>query len=410
VQRLISELGYLGLEVRDLTRWERFAADVLGLMVVPGPRPDTRWLRMDEHAYRFILSEGSADDCIFAGWKTRDAAALDEFSRHLDARGVQWSWGTEQQIAERQVERMLWLTDPAGNRHEVYCGTPLANSPFVSPHNVGRFVTRGEGLGHVVYSSGAYAATLEFAADVLGLGSSDQIIISPAPGMNFEVSFLHANSRHHSFAIAPQPPGPGPHKKIHHFMIEVANIEDVGFARDRCLAAGQPVHMDIGQHPNDKMISFYGQTPSGFFVEFGWGGVKVDPATWQATTYDRLSSWGHRPNNEVSAPPPPATHAVDGSAAAGGAWNVVIKTPLGENKVVFDLQVEGGALSGSIKAATENSEIREGRIDGRHLTWRSKVSSPIPMDLTFTASVDGDKISGGAKSPFGTAPFSGTRA
>ena len=27
------------------------------------------------------------------------------------------------------------------------------------------------------------------------------------------------------------------------------------------------------------MISFYGQTPSGFFVEFGWGGVKVDAAT-----------------------------------------------------------------------------------------------------------------------------------
>jgi hypothetical protein len=43
------------------------------------------------------------------------------------------------------------------------------------------------------------------------------------------------------------------------------------------------------------MISFYGATPSGFLVEFGWGGVKVDQSNWQVRSYDKFSEWGHRP-------------------------------------------------------------------------------------------------------------------
>ena len=77
------------------------------------------------------------------------------------------------------------------------------------------------------------------------------------------------------------------------------------FARDRFMHSGLDVAMDIGQHPNDKMISFYGKTPSGFHIEFGFGGVVVDDATWQPTRYDVISQWGHRP----AAPFQPATPA-----------------------------------------------------------------------------------------------------
>ncbi len=300
MNRIISELGYLGFEVADLPRWEAFAADVLGLAVTAGPRADQRWLRMDEHRYRFILNEGPADDCAFAGWQVADAAAVDAFARHLNDLGIAWSQASDEELADRCVERMLHFKDPAGNRHEVYCGPALAADPLPPGKVVGGFVTRGEGLGHIVYSSSDYPQTLEFATSVLKLGASDTIRVEPAPGMTFEVSFFHANRRHHSYALAPQPPTPGPHKRIHHFMIEVNSIEQVGFARDRCLAMGQAVHMDIGQHPNDRMISFYGETPSGFFVEFGWGGVKVDESSWQVRSYDRLSDWGHRPNAEFT--------------------------------------------------------------------------------------------------------------
>jgi hypothetical protein len=42
------------------------------------------------------------------------------------------------------------------------------------------------------------------------------------------------------------------------------------------------------------MTSFYAHSPSGFFVEYGWGGRSVDPASHRPTemTYGP-SLWGH---------------------------------------------------------------------------------------------------------------------
>jgi len=415
--RSITQLGYLGLEVSDLAKWERFAAEVLGLAVIPGPAAETRWLRMDGHRQRFVLTSGPADDVAFAGWQVPNGASLEAFASTLDGLKVSWAWGTNEELALRAVQRMLHFKDPAGNRHEVYCGPSVASDRFVSPKVASGFVAGDEGLGHVVFSSSEYAKTVAFAHEVLGMADSDQIRVPVSPEMTFEVSFMHTNARHHSFAVAPQPPIPGPHKRLHHFMVEVNTVDEVGFARDRCLAMGQAVHMDIGQHPNDKMISFYGQTPSGFFVEFGWGGAKVDPATWEVVTYDKLSEWGHRPSSEVAMRRPAAGGAAavaaqdqPASASASGLWNVVIKTPMGSNEVVFDLNVEGDKVQGSIKDKKDTNAIFDGKVDGPNLSWGAKVRSPLPMTLQFTASIDGDSISGGAKSPFGTAPFSGKRA
>jgi len=42
------------------------------------------------------------------------------------------------------------------------------------------------------------------------------------------------------------------------------------------------------------MTSFYIKTPSGFFVEYGWAGRVIDPATWEAhETFNGPSLWGH---------------------------------------------------------------------------------------------------------------------
>ena len=190
---------------------------------------------------------------------------------------------------------MIHFGDPAGNRHEIYSGGVVADTPFTSALVPSGFVTDAGGLGHVVYEATEYPEMVEFAQQVLGLRLSDYIDLKVAPEVTVEIAFFHANQRHHSFAVAPRPPVPGPHKRIHHFMLEARSVSDVGRARDRFLSFGQPVIMDIGQHPNDQMISFYGQTPSGFNVEFGYGGVLVDDARWQTCRYDHMSAWGHRP-------------------------------------------------------------------------------------------------------------------
>ncbi|CAM5786608.1 VOC family protein [Ottowia pentelensis] len=290
----VHELGYLGFDVSDMPRWERFATEVLGVGVSHGPQ-DTLRLRLDASPARFILRQGDVNDFAFAGWKLASAAEVDAFACQIDSRGIKGTWGTDDELAVRHAERMLHFDDPEGNRHEVYAAAPTQEAPFRSALVGSGFVTGAGGVGHVVFEAEHYPATIAFANQVLGVRLSDHINLVPVPGVNVEVSFFHANERHHSMAVAPRSPAPGPRKRIHHFMIEVGSVADVGRARDRCLSFGLPVVMDIGQHPNDKMISFYAHSPSGFLIEIGAGGVKVDDASWQVGDYDHVSAWGHRP-------------------------------------------------------------------------------------------------------------------
>jgi hypothetical protein len=50
------------------------------------------------------------------------------------------------------------------------------------------------------------------------------------------------------------------------------------------------------------MVSFYVMTPSGFEVEYGWGGRLVDDATWIVQRHDRGTLWGHKPQIEAALP------------------------------------------------------------------------------------------------------------
>lgn len=295
----IIELGYLGFEVSDLPRWERFATEVLGLDVSTGPG-NTRLLRMDAAPARFILAQGVANDLAYAGWRVGSSAEVNAFVRHLAGQGVHATLGTPEELSTRHVVSMAHFTDPDGNRHEIYAADSPSLPPFASPLMPSGFVTGAGGAGHVVFEAADYPAMIAFARNALGFALSDNIYLEPAPGARIEVSFFHTNERHHSLAIAPRSPAPGPKKHIHHFMLEAASISDVGQARDRCLEFGLPVVMDIGQHPNDRMVSFYAYSPSGFLFEVGWGGVKVDDATWKVNAYDHVSVWGHRP---FGAPP-----------------------------------------------------------------------------------------------------------
>jgi 2,3-dihydroxybiphenyl 1,2-dioxygenase len=181
------------------------------------------------------------------------------------------------------------VEDPNGVPIELFCGPERSTEPFRSPLVPSGFVTGNEGLGHIVFGTMDPQATERFYCELLGMRLSDRIEAELAPGFSLRIVFLHANPRHHTvaFAAAPMP------KCIHHFMLEVGAMDDVGHAYDRCLKAGIEIANTLGVHPNDRMFSFYARTPSGFDVEFGWGGRKVDDATWKVERYDRTSIWGH---------------------------------------------------------------------------------------------------------------------
>lgn len=285
----VTQLGYLAFEVRDVAAWERFATEVLGLEV-SARRPDGGFeLRMDAHRRRFVVLPGPADDLAFAGWQVGSAEGLEALAARLRAAGAPVVAATEAEAAARGVARLVRFTDPAGVPSELYWGPALADAPFRSRVVRAGFVAGDLGLGHVVLGARSLADSQRFYCDVLGFRLSDHIRTS-VYGHPVDMAFLHANARHHSLAL-----GEGLKKRLHHFLVEVASMDEVGLAFDRALRGGVRIMQTLGRHPNDRMFSFYAKTPSGFQFEYGWGGREVDDATWEPTTYDRISEWGHHP-------------------------------------------------------------------------------------------------------------------
>jgi 2,3-dihydroxybiphenyl 1,2-dioxygenase len=290
----IARLGYLGFEVADRSQWETFAVDVLGLMRGEAAPDGSLTLRMDEQAQRLILHRGASDDLAYVGFEVVDARALGALAEKLSHAGLTVRERDQAAREARRVEALVQCEDPNGLPLELYCGPAHAREPFRSPLVSAGFCTGAEGLGHIVIGARDAEATRRFYCDLLGMRISDHI---EPPGSKLRITFLHANRRHHTIAFFEAPL----RKRINHFMIEAQRMEDVGLCYERCAAAGIPIANGLGQHPNDRMFSFYAKTPSGFNVEFGWGGRKVDDAHWEVTTYDRMSTWGHQPATRRSA-------------------------------------------------------------------------------------------------------------
>jgi 2,3-dihydroxybiphenyl 1,2-dioxygenase len=285
-----AQLGYLGLEVSDLGAWRRFARGVLGL-AIGAPRPDGAVpLRMDGHAHRFLLHEGAADDVAYLGWELGDRAALDALAGRLERAGVTVRAGSAAEVAARGVEALLWFEDPNGIRTEMVHGPVMGSEPFESDQIRSGFRTGDQGMGHVLINARDSAETERFYRDVLGFTLSDYVD-TEVMGHPLHAVFLHVNPRHHSLAFAELPLP----KRLHHVMLEANSIDDVGAAFYRCQDLGVPLQRTLGRHQNDRMMSFYGYTPSGFCFEVGWGGRQIDDRTWEAKVYHGVSDWGHRP-------------------------------------------------------------------------------------------------------------------
>jgi 2,3-dihydroxybiphenyl 1,2-dioxygenase len=285
----VAQLGYLGFAASDLKAWESFAVEVLGVGVAGRGDDGTLALRLDSYWQRILVVPGDADDLAFVGWQVDDEAGLDAIVARLRAAGVAVAEGGAELAAQRRVRRVVTFRAPDVIPVELCVGPERAPEPFRSALVPSGFVADERGLGHVVLASHDQRRSQQFYAELLGLRLSDRVV-AEIHGYHADIGFYHANARHHSLAI-----GAADQKRIHHFMIEVRSLDDVGLALDRTLRAGLRLMHTLGRHPNDHMFSFYARTPSGFNFEFGWGGRDVDDSTWQPTTHHCISEWGHHP-------------------------------------------------------------------------------------------------------------------
>ena len=278
----IASLAYLGVRSDKLHDWSDFACKLLGMQEVDRGGRSLSY-RMDDHEQRFLVSDEPGDTLSFMGWEVAAEEDLEGFAAKLDDSGVEVEWGSAELADRRFVERLLVCRDADGNRLELVWKPMRTVEPFVPGRTITGFKTGPLGMGHAVLHVTDLDKQLAFYRDLLGFGVSD---FGNMPGRLY---FLHVNGRHHSLAMI----GSG-RKGFHHFMVEFQALDDVGQGYDLALAGDDQVGLTLGRHTNDFMTSFYARTPSGFFVENGWGGRVIDPQTWQPVELsDGPSLWGH---------------------------------------------------------------------------------------------------------------------
>lgn len=291
-------LGYLVIHSRRLPEWQRFAGDGLGVhtdMTSDG----TLALRIDAHQRRIILREGAAEDVVAIGWQLHDEAALQLMLERLRVARIKVQEVGGAEASERGVERFWTFAGPKHVAYELFT-QPVLGTSALSMKASG-FVTGDMGLGHFAMTTREPEAALHFFRSLFDARVSDTIE-DKLNGVTLELTFMRINGRHHSIALAAtRGRRMNPLRTaIHHMNLQAQSLDDVTEAYQRLRAMGVPIANAIGQHPNDRELSFYVQTPSGFEIELGWNPVIVDEAAeanWQQGHYQGISLWGHFPEN-----------------------------------------------------------------------------------------------------------------
>jgi 2,3-dihydroxybiphenyl 1,2-dioxygenase len=285
----VCQLGYLGFDVADLAAWRRLATDVLACEV--NDSDGEMLLRVDERPFRIALAPSERNALRFIGWEAASAQDHAALVERIRVAGVAVEAASVGEAEARHVAGLARFHDPGGFAIELYHGPQATGAPLATSRPSSGFKTGELGLGHIVLHYANYKDAVRFYTDVLGFRLSDTADLANA---KTEASFLHCNPRHHSLAIiASTPERQG---VVSHFMLEAHVMEDVGRAYDICRKQGFPIGLTLGQHTNDRMLSFYLQTPSGFALEFGYGGLEIDDSKWEIQHWKTGSYWGHARN------------------------------------------------------------------------------------------------------------------
>jgi len=289
--------GYLRIQATDVDAWMDFGTQVLGLM--DAGREDAqgaRFLRMDDHPFRFMVEPGDSDRLLATGLEYSSEQSWHGTCEALAAAGHEVATGDDEEARRRCVTNFATVQDPSGNTLELYYGRELDYTPFCSQVGVPGFVTSfaqtGDlGFGHAVLPAQETEASIEFYTQLIGTSVTDTLYPPGLEGM--QVTFMHANNpRQHSVALfnGPHPLG------VVHIMVEVESMDEVGKAMDRARRGGHHFLATLGRHVNDNMCSFYVLAPGGIAVEFGYDGLLIDWENHVATVSREGDLWGHEYN------------------------------------------------------------------------------------------------------------------
>jgi 2,3-dihydroxybiphenyl 1,2-dioxygenase len=291
-------LGYVVIETQRFADWRRFGRDAIG-MHVDETLPDVLRFRLDDNECRFLLQRGPAEDATAIGWQLDDHDTFDEIIARVTRHGVPATEGSAEEAALRGVDRLVRIPGPKGLTQEIFTRPTVSCTPL-DIRAAGGFVTGEAGLGHVALTTKKPQHLRGYYSTVFDARLTD-FIDETISGVKFKIRFLRVNQRHHSIAIAAaQHLRINPIRtRIQHLNIQVAELDDMTASYQRVKELGFSMALGVGQHTNDKELSYYAVTPSGFEWEVGWNPIVVDESTWEPTTHRGISIWGHTPEGQT---------------------------------------------------------------------------------------------------------------
>jgi len=288
----------MGFGAKNLEEWKDFAANIIGMEVTDDGHVDRCYLRMDYWHHRIVLHSDPSDDLMYLGFRVAGREEFLEMQGQLRHAGIKFRVGSEEEALERHVLEILKMEDPGGNPIEIFHGPHVQfATPFQPGRRMhGRFKTGSGGMGHCIIREHDPEAAYRFYAR-LGMRGGVEYKIRIGT-MTISPTFMHCNERDHSVAFGL---GGEENKRFNHLMVEVDNLDDVGFTYDIVRREKIPVNILPGKHSNDQMFSFYFRTPSGWMLEYGWG---ARTSSYQSEYYSE-DVYGHAPEAGGFGPPPP---------------------------------------------------------------------------------------------------------
>ncbi|KPI11514.1 Biphenyl-2,3-diol 1,2-dioxygenase [Actinobacteria bacterium OK074] len=286
-------LGYLVIETERFADWRRFGTDAIGMHRDDVDAGLTRF-RLDDQECRFLLRRGPAEDVVATGWHIDDHATFEQIEARIRAHGVPVVEGSKEEAQLRGVERLLRFPGPKGITQEIYTTPVLTPEPLRMLAS--GFVTGDSGMGHVAITSTKPAQLRGYFNTVFDARLTDYID-ETISGVKLKIRFLRVNERHHSIAIAAVRglPIDPIRTRVQHLNVQVTTLDDVAQSYQRVCELGFDMALSVGRHTNDKELSYYARTPSGFEWEVGWNPIVIDETTWEPSTHQGISVWGHKP-------------------------------------------------------------------------------------------------------------------
>jgi catechol 2,3-dioxygenase-like lactoylglutathione lyase family enzyme len=180
----------------------------------------------------------------------------------LTAAGVEVTKASADDAGRRCARRLVRLSDPCGNRLELYVGRAIDYAPLASAHGLSGFVTGDMGMGHVVLPAPQLEVARSFYKQHLGFDDTDEMWLAMSPNPSdpkLGIYFMHAgNPRHHSLALmgAPMPSG------CVHIMLEARSLDDVG-ARARSVHGRRRAHQLVVRQAFERLHAVVLRADSG---------------------------------------------------------------------------------------------------------------------------------------------------